>query len=239
MGRASTSSPRGCRSRCTTATRAGPGGRRTRVGRRRGVVAPGSSCIPGASASSCAHPSIATRARWCASSRPDWRRSCFLGDDAGDLAAFDALDALGARRAVRPAGGGAQRRGPGRAARARRRAGRRAGRCASSCSSGSARRRRAELVVEPWRGRAGRRPPRAAHARGRRARTRTWSGRCASTSAVPATSNGLTSSATSRSSSHTPASRLSASTPSCSLSIGPSLATRFSPSRTGLTSSTS
>ena len=63
-----------------------------------------------------------------------------------------------------------------------------------------------------------------------------------SASAVPATSKGLTPSApppSSASSSHAPAWRESTSTPSAALSSAPSLATRFSPSRTGLTSSTS
>ena len=63
-----------------------------------------------------------------------------------------------------------------------------------------------------------------------------------SASAVPETSNGLTPSAPSppsSSSSQAPASRESTTTPSLRLRSGPSLATRFSPSRTGLTNRTS
>ena len=61
----------------------------------------------------------------------------------------------------------------------------------------------------------------------------------ARTSEVPTTSNGFSSRAAAPSSSHTPASRLRAITPLRRLTRAPSLATRFSPSRTGLTSRTS
>ena len=60
-----------------------------------------------------------------------------------------------------------------------------------------------------------------------------------SASAVPDTSNGLTSSASSPNSSAAPASVDSTSAQPFSDSTGTSLATRFMPSRTGLTSSTS
>ncbi len=64
-------------------------------------------------------------------------------------------------------------------------------------------------------------------------------GRGRSASAVPDTSNGLTSSASSPNSSATPASVESTTAQPFSDSTGTSLATRFIPSRTGLTSSTS
>ena len=58
---------------------------------------------------------------------------CFIGDDVGDLPAFDALDQLAAARGHHRAGRRAQRRGGRRAARPRRPRGRRARRRARAC----------------------------------------------------------------------------------------------------------
>ena len=167
------------------------------------------------------------------------RAACFVGDDAGDLAAFDALDDLAAtgvavvRVAVTSAEAPAEllRRadlavdGPAAVVELLRSLCAR--RPAASCSSS-----------QSWGVRAVAAARRVA---ARAARSAAGIDRAAwSASAVPTTSKGLTRSApASPSSAQAPASVESTSTPSAVLRATPSLATRLRPSRTGLTSSTS
>ena len=187
------------------------------------------------------------------------RAVAVFGDDMGDLPAFAAVGELTSpdgRPARRGAGRGGRRREPaprwppGRPDRAGRR-----GRGRAAARAGRRRHRRVRRRLSPERTAAAaaswsahqsadvRARTAARSAPARRARSggpmesAAWSA-----SAVPDTSKGLTPSApppASASSSHAPASRESTSTPSAVLSSGPSLATRLSPSRTGLTSSTS
>ena len=166
----------------------------------------------------------------------------FIGDDLGDLAAFDAVDELRADGV------------PGLLV------------CSGSTEE-TALAERADLVVDGPAGvvallerdlcrpklSRGRRPGRLSHLRRWQPRDtvgeplgpapcRSASGivsAACSASAVPDTSNGLTSNASSPNSSAAPASVESTTAQPFSDSTGISLATRFMPSRIGLTSSTS
>ena len=106
--------------------------------------------------------------------------------------------------------------------------------CFSPCSLPADPRASRRGVRRPARRARDPRPPPPSAVVGRRV-----AARVASASAVPLTSKGWTRRTAPSSSAHAPASGLSSTRPSRSLTSAPSLATRFSPSRTGLTSSTS
>ena len=230
------------------------------LGRGAGAASPAWSCTRPACPSSCARPSPSTRARVVAELAD--------GPGAGLLPrrrprrppAFDALDRLAGRRRAPPCGWRVRSDeapaelldradlvvdGP-------------AGAVESSCRAlladflrlavhalSIAQSRRSagaggpQLVVEPVGGGAAAGGPLAQRRRGGPARRAPSSSASASDVGRAGDVERVDLEGARPSSSHTPASRLRASTPSRSLSSAPSLATRLSPSRTGLTSSTS